>query len=99
MMNLFPRISGVKHIEDFALELTFTDGFKARMDFRKKIIGRGGVFEPLENVEFFRRVAVDPEAGTIFWPNGVDLCPDALYSEATGKPLPSFESASANNAA
>jgi hypothetical protein len=36
-------------------------------------------------------VKVDPEAGTIVWPNGVDLCPDVLYSEATGTPLPVFE--------
>ena len=37
---------------------------------------------------FFRRVEVDREANTLVWPNGVDFCPDVLYHEATGAPLP-----------
>jgi hypothetical protein len=53
------------------------------------------VFAPLEDVAFFRQVAVDEEGGTLIWPNGVDFCPDVLYAEATGKkiadPGPSFE--------
>jgi hypothetical protein len=31
---------------------------------------------------FFARVEVDLEAGTIGWPNGVDLAPEPLYAEA-----------------
>jgi len=31
---------------------------------------------------FFNRVAVDREAGTIVWPNGLDLDPDMLYEAA-----------------
>jgi len=58
------------------------------LDFKSKIVGRGGVFQPLEDIEFFRQVKVDPEIGTLVWPNGVDFCPDVLYSEATGTPLP-----------
>jgi len=45
------------------------------------------VFKPLENVEYFRQVSVDQEAGTLVWPNGVDCCPDVLYAEATGTPI------------
>ena len=48
-------------------------------------MGRGGVFTPLEDVDFFRRVQVDPEAGTLIWPNEVDFCPDVLYNLVTGK--------------
>ena len=54
-----------------------------------------GVFAPLEDVEFFKKVTVDPEIGTLVWPNGVDFCPDVLYSQATGKPLPELNLASA----
>jgi hypothetical protein len=48
---------------------------------------------PLSDVDFFSRVQVDPEAGTLVWPNGVDFCPDVLYSLATGEPLPVLEPA------
>ena len=47
----------------------------------------------LEEIEFFKQVRVDPEIGTLVWPNKVDFCPDVLYSEATGTPLPAFEPA------
>jgi hypothetical protein len=31
---------------------------------------------------YFARVEVDPEAGTITWPDGLDMAPEPLYSEA-----------------
>ncbi|MEK6575494.1 MAG: DUF2442 domain-containing protein [Chloroflexota bacterium] len=31
---------------------------------------------------------VDPEIGTLVWPNDVDFDPDVLYSEATHTPIP-----------
>lgn len=84
---MFPRVSGVRHLKDYELEISFTDGTVASLDFRNRIVGRGGVFRALENIEFFAKVAVDAEAGTLVWPNGVDLCPDVLYAEATGKDI------------
>lgn len=90
---MFPRITHVRHIKDYVLELTFADGAKGQLDFAKKIVGRGGVFIPLQNVDFFKQVQVDPEAKTLVWPNNVDLDPDVLYSEVTGIPLPVYEPA------
>ncbi len=84
---MFPRVSGVRHLNDYKLEISFSDGTVASLDFRKRVVGRGGVFIALENIEFFAQVAVDREAGTLVWPNGVDLCPDVLYAEATGKDI------------
>lgn len=84
---MFPRITGVRHIENYRLELTFADGLQAELDFTDRVVDRGGVFTRLEDVSFFKQVRVDPEAGTLVWPNDVDLDPDVLYSEATGKPI------------
>jgi hypothetical protein len=41
-----------------------------------------GVFEPLRDPEDFARVTVDPEAGAITWPDGLDMAPEPLYAEA-----------------
>jgi hypothetical protein len=49
-----------------------------------------GVFEPLKDPAYFRRVRLAPESGTIMWPNGADLDADVLYSAVTGKPLPNW---------
>ena len=42
-----------------------------------------GVFEPLEDPNYFRLVRVDPEGGTIAWPNGADLAHDTLHDAVT----------------
>jgi hypothetical protein len=73
---MFPRVRGVRHLKEYELELTFSDGTVAALDFRRRVLGRGGVFTALQSIDFFRQVAVDPEAGTLVWPNGV-----------TGKPI------------
>ena len=88
---MFPRVKQVRQLEEYRLELSFTDGTKGELDFKARVLGRGGVFRPLEDIDCFTRVKVDPEAGTIVWPNGVDFCPDVLYSLVTGKPIRTLE--------
>lgn len=54
------------------------------MDLRTLIGTPRGVFLPFEDPAFFAQVRVDPELGTIVWPNDVDLDPDVLYDRAHG---------------
>lgn len=84
---MFPRITAVRHVQAYVLHLVFFDGKEADIDLKARVVGRGGVFKSLEDISFFAQVMVDPEAHTLVWPNGVDLDPDVLYSEATGTPL------------
>jgi len=77
----------VKPLDEKKLELSFADGLKAVVDMEKVIQTFDGVFAPLKDPDFFRQVKVDPEIGTIVWPNGADVCPDVLYSYASGKPI------------
>jgi hypothetical protein len=88
---MFPRVKQGRHLGDYRLELTFTDGTTGELDCKERVVGRGGVFQPLADVSFFRQVQVDPEAGTLVWPNGVDFCPDVLYSLVSGKPIRTLE--------
>ena len=77
----------VKPLKDFRLHLEFEDGIEGEVDI-SKLIKFTGVFEPLQDNDFFGKVAVNPEWGTIFWPNGADLDPDVLYSVITGVEIP-----------
>ena len=36
---------------------------------------------------YFAQVRVDPELGTVVWPNGAELDPDVLYARLTGIPI------------
>jgi len=47
----------------------------------RKYLGKG-IFKELLNKKKFRQMKVDAELGTICWPNGADIAPDRLYSEA-----------------
>lgn len=65
-------------INDQHLLLTFEGGERRDVDVAA-IVPFDGVFEPLRNPAYFRQVRVEPEVGTIVWPNGADICPDVLY--------------------
>ena len=66
------------------LELTFEDGLRAVVDMDLVLKSYTGIFAPLLDEDYFQQVKVDPELGTIVWPNGADVCPDVLYSLASG---------------
>ena len=83
----------VKPLKDLRLHLEFEDGVKGEVDIRRLVKFRG-VFEPLEDEAFFAQVEVNPEWGTIFWPNGADLDPGVLYSMVTGEKIPEVTSIS-----
>ncbi len=92
MTQLCATVSNVQPLDGYRLDVTFSDGIRGVVDLANRIVGRGGVFAALENPEFFRRVAVNDELGTLVWPNGADFCPDLLYLWATGQPVPPPES-------
>jgi hypothetical protein len=86
-MAMFPDVKSVRYLHDYVLELTFADGISGRIDFAPWIIGQGGVFAPLEDKEFFAKVSVNADIGTIVWPNDVDFDPEVLYSSITGQAI------------
>ncbi len=74
------RIKKVEYVEGYKLKLTFNDKKQKIVDLQKyKNMGPETVFYPFRDLKFFKSVIVDKETETIVWPNGVDLCPDALY--------------------
>jgi hypothetical protein len=77
----------VAHLGGYRLFLRFADGAAGEIDLGP-LLQFTGVFEPLRDPLFFALVRVNPEIGTIVWPNGADLCPDVLHHHLTGEPLP-----------
>ena len=73
------RVVEVDHLGDFRLRLTFSDGLVRELDFDGVL--EGCVFEPLQDRAVFAQVSLDTLAGTITWPNGVDLDPDVLHGD------------------
>jgi hypothetical protein len=87
MTQLCATITNVQVLDGYRVELTFSDGVHGVVDLANRIVGRGGIFAPLENLQFFKQATVDHDLGTLVWPNGADICPDLLYAWGTGQPV------------
>jgi Protein of unknown function (DUF2442) len=72
--------------QDYCLRLRFEDGAEGEVDVAV-LIPFEGIFAPLQDRTEFLKVFVDPELGTICWPNGADLDPDVLYAKVTGEDI------------
>ncbi len=64
-----------------SVHVRFEDGLVADVDL-SYLLAYGGVFEPLRDHEYFRRLRVDADAGTSVWPNEADIAPETLYARA-----------------
>ena len=76
----------VKPLGGYRVHLRFEDGAEGDLDL-SQLINFDGVFAPMRDEKEFARIRVDPELGTIVWPNGADIDPDVLYSAVTGGPV------------
>ena len=61
-----------------SLDVLFDDGTRKCVDLTPLLTGP--VFESLHDPAYFARVVVDPRCGTVVWPNGADLAPEAVYA-------------------
>lgn len=77
------RVEEVKALPDYKLWLKFSDGVEGTADL-SDLVGKG-VFSVWRDKKCFEAVYVDPENHTPAWSGGIDLCPDRLYMEITGK--------------
>jgi hypothetical protein len=73
---MMPRIVDARYISGFRVWIRFSDGAEGDVDLSQELTGP--LFEPLRNVEEFRRFKLHPELRTLVWPNGADLAPEFL---------------------
>ena len=76
------KIVAAKPLPNYQLALTFDDGESGIIDL-SSLVGRG-VFAAWNDAAVFERVSITDQ-GAIEWPGELDLCPDSLYLQMTGK--------------
>lgn len=72
----------VRPLAGYRLYLRYADGVEGEVDV-SSLVGQG-VFALWNDVRQFEKVSIGP-GGEIRWTEQIDLCPDALYLEITGK--------------
>ena len=71
------RVTSFEVVDDFSLDLTFSDGTNKRVNLRDWLYGP--VFEPLRDPDMFAQVQIEENGETVSWPNGADFAPEFLY--------------------
>jgi len=73
------RVKSVEYIKDYKLKLSFKDNTTKIVDLENMIKESSGIFSPLKDRDYFKKVTLDDCQLSICWPNGADICPDVLY--------------------
>ena len=76
------KITNVKVLQDYQLELEFTDGKKGIVDL-SHLAGKG-VFSLWDDYSKFESVRIGT-SGELIWSDQIDLCPDSLYMQITNQ--------------
>jgi len=77
-MWAFNQVASIQYRHGYVYHVVFDDGLEGDADF-SDCIGKGPVFEPLRDLDFFKQARI--EADTIAWPNGADIAPETLYEK------------------
>lgn len=78
-MKNYHEVIEAAWVKGYTVRITFDDLRRAELDMAK-YLGRG-IFKELKSIVKFKQLRVDAELGTIVWPNGADIAPEALYQD------------------
>lgn len=68
-----------RYVSGCTLWLRFEDGTVGEVDLSTEL--EGPIFEPLKDKSYFSRFYVNPDTGTIEWPNRAGFAPEFLYEK------------------
>jgi hypothetical protein len=71
------RVRAFSQVGPYTLRVEFDDDTVRVIDFRDVLAGE--MYGPLKDPAVFKQVRLDPEAGTLVWPNGADFDPATLH--------------------
>jgi hypothetical protein len=69
----------------YRVYVRFDDDVQGEVDLGS-IVTFEGIFAPLRSADRFAELRVDPDLGTIRWPNGADIAPETLYDAVVRRP-------------
>ena len=72
----------VKALPNYRIWVKYADGVQGEVDL-SHLAGKG-VFKLWNNYSAFERVYIG-SSGQIAWSDEIDICPDSIYMEITGK--------------
>lgn len=68
-----------RYVNRYTLWLRFDDGTQGEVDLSAELYGE--IFEPLKDEAYFKQFRVNPDTGTVEWPNRADFAPEFLYEK------------------
>ncbi len=79
-------VKNIEKIEPYSISLLFNTGEIKTVDLSQKLtewsVSADSKFKKLLNPSYFSTVKLNLDLSTIYWDNGIDFCPDMLYSWA-----------------
>ncbi len=76
---MIPKVIDAHYVKDYIIWLKFDDDSIGEINLEAELWGP--VFEPLKNIQLFKKFYVHPELHTITWENGADFAPEFLYNQ------------------
>jgi hypothetical protein len=77
MTHPIHRVQSFRITAPYTLRVRFEDNAEQLIDFRPVLAGE--LFGPLNDLQLFNQVRIDPEVHTLVWPNGADFDPATLH--------------------
>lgn len=71
------HVMEARYVGGYVIWLRFRDGTVGEVDLSRELWGE--VFEPLRDLDYFKKFTIDPEGRTLVWPNGADFAPEFLH--------------------
>ena len=77
MSHAIYRVESFEAVAPYTLRVVFDDGTQQVIDFNPVLAGE--LYGPLRELSLFAQARIDPEVGTLVWPNGADFDPATLH--------------------
>ena len=74
-----PKVNKLQYKGKYVYRIQFSDNKEGDVNFQSFLWGEA--FESLKDKKLFKKAFIDKTAGTITWPNGVDIAPETIYQK------------------